>query len=114
MMTITIELDGELEEWAGQQPNITKAIKQALKNHIEHIETPFDNALAQFRKNLLAVPPGFEFEVPQIVGNECWEHLDRSSRLAFGKYIKANQETYGVVFLRTTKSRHAVYRKANG
>jgi hypothetical protein len=114
MMTITVELNGELEEWATRQPNISEAIKQILKTHIAHIQTPFDKALVQFRKNLLAVPTGFEFEVPQIVGGELWDQLDRGSRLAFGKYIKANQEACGVVFIRTTQSRHAVYRKASG
>jgi hypothetical protein len=116
MMTVNVavELDGELEEWANKQENISESIKQVLKAHIEHIQTPFDKALELFRKNLIKVPAGFEFEVPQIVGGECWEQLDRGSRLAFGKYIKANQEACGVVFIRTTQSRHAVYRKASG
>jgi hypothetical protein len=112
MIKITIELDGQLEDWANKQSDVTESIKKALKAHIERMQTPFDNAIAQFRQNLLAVPAGFEFEVPQIVG-QYWEQLDRGSRLAFGKYIKANQSAFCVVFIRTTQSRHAVYKKAN-
>jgi hypothetical protein len=113
MTEITIELDGQLKEWALKQTNIVEAIKHALKEHIERMQTPFDIAISQFRQNLLAVPEGFEFEVPQIVGTKYWEQLDRGSRLAFGKHIKANQEAFSVAFLRTTQSRHAVYKKAN-
>lgn len=111
-MNITIDLDGELREWASKQPNVSEAIKQILKTHIEHTQTPFEIALTKFRENLLSVPEDWEFEVPQIVGREFWENLDWGSRLSFGRHIRANQEAYGVVYVRQTQSRHAVYKRA--
>lgn len=112
MMMVTVDLDGELEKWARQQSNISEIVKLAIKAYMEHTQTPFEIALAEFRKNLSAVPADFEFEVPQIVGSECWKNLDWGSRLSFGRYISANQEACGVIFLRTTQSRHAVYKRA--
>lgn len=114
--TVTLELVGSVEEWARSisEEQLPSAILALLRAQLDvgTSRTPFDSAVALFHENLKSIPDAFEFEVPQVVGTAGWEQLDRSSRLALGKYIKANQAAFGVTFVRTTVSRHAVYKKA--
>lgn len=114
MKTVTIELDDQLIALvkAHGEQDLELIIKTALKEYLNRLETPFDKAVSTFRKNILSISHEMEFEVPQIVGYEQWEALDRGTRLSFGKFVKANQAVLGVSFMRKTKSRHAVYKRA--
>lgn len=57
------------------------------------------------------LPEGMEYEIPQIIGRELWDTLDRSARLSLGKYVKANSVEFGLEFLRKNPSNHAIYRR---
>ncbi len=113
-MKTTISIDDQLyaQAQANGENDIEKLVNTALREYLNRLETPFDKAVTAFRENLKRVSADLEFEVPQIVGHELWETLDRGSRLSFGKQIKANQAAFAVEYIRTTKSNHAVYRRA--
>lgn len=110
--TLTIPLNGPLKEWAKNHADPVAVATQILLASIGSVQTPFDNAKEKFRENLEKFPLDFEFEIPQVIGSEHWEKLDRGSRLAMGKFIRANTDAYGITYVRTTKSRHTVYRRA--
>jgi hypothetical protein len=114
MQRVSFVLAEDLKAWASSYPTAAKlseAINTAIRQSTSSMETPFDKAIDAFKKNLASMHPAFEFEVPQVVGDACWTVLDRSSRHAFGRHIKANQSAFGVEFVRTTSSNHAVYRR---
>lgn len=75
------------------------------------VSTPTDQAAAVLKENFLKVPENMEFEIPQLIGPEVWQTLDRSSRVTFGKQVKREAAEFGLEFVRTTVSRHAVYKK---
>lgn len=109
--TLTIELNDELQQWAATQANPAAAAAQILLANIGAVRTPFDEAKEKFRENLANVPAGFDFEIPQVIGSETWEKLERGDKLTMGKFIRANTEAFGIVYIRTTKSRHTVYQR---
>lgn len=75
-------------------------------------KTPFELAMEKLKTGVQTMPPNFEFEIPQVIGAEIWAQMDRGSKLAMGKHVKASQEAYGVKFLRTSTSNHAIYCRA--
>lgn len=77
-----------------------------------HAKTPFEVAMEKLKTGVQTMPLNFEFEIPQVIGAEIWAQLDRGSKLAMGKHVKASQDAYGVKFLRTSKSNHAIYCRA--
>lgn len=113
MQTITIKLEDDLLIWANAngKTNLEALIKTALREYMNKLATPFDAAVSAFRTNIHSIAHGMEFEVPQVVGYSQWEKLDRGTRLSFGKFVKANQEAFGVSHVRTTTSNHAVYKR---
>lgn len=84
----------------------------AAENLLKPAKTPFEVAMEKLKEGAATMPPGFEFEIPQVIGNDVWSQLDRGSKLALGKHVKASQEAYGVKFLRTSTSNHAIYSRA--
>lgn len=75
-------------------------------------KTPFEQAMEKLKAGVATMPPSFEFEIPQVIGAEIWAQLDRGSKLAMGKHVKASPEAYGMEWLRTSTSNHAIYRRA--
>jgi hypothetical protein len=75
-------------------------------------KTPFEQAMDKLKQGAALMPAGMEFEIPQVIGSDLWSQLDRGSKLALGKHVKASQEAYGVEWLRTSTSNHAIYRRA--
>lgn len=75
-------------------------------------KTPFEQAMEKLKEGVATMPPSFEFEIPQVIGAEIWAQLDRGSKLAMGKHVKASPEAYGMEWLRTSTSNHAIYRRA--
>ena len=110
--TVTLKLIGSIEEWAKDIPDekLPAEIISLLTKSLGR-RTPFDHAIELFHENLQNIPLGLEFEIPQVIGAEGWERLDRGSKLGLGKLVKGNQDAFGVQFIRTTVSRHAVYKK---
>ena len=98
-----------------QGTSITMA-KTDLQNLLDSLQswgkTPFELAMEKLKKNAVTMPSGFEFEISQVIGVDIWSQLDRGSKLALGKHVKASQDAYGVEFLRTSTSNHAIYRRA--
>lgn len=81
-----------------------------VENLIKAAEkTPFEVAMVRLKEGVPTMPANFEFEIPQVIGADVWAQLDRGSKLAMGKHVKASQEAYGVKFSHTSKSNHAVY-----
>lgn len=113
-MNIQLKLTGSLKTWAEQQPNPEQAILEILKEHVAGPNTPFDKAAGLLKEKVKALPEGFEFEIQQAIGYEDWQTLNRESRLSLGRHVRANQEAFGVVFLRKNSSNHAIYKKAPG
>lgn len=85
----------------------------AAENLLKPTKTPFEVAMEKLKEGAATMPSGFEFEIPQVIGAEVWSQLDRGSKLALGKHVKASQEAYGVKWLRTSTSNHAIYRRAD-
>lgn len=84
----------------------------AAENVLKPAKTPFEVAMEKLKQGAATMPPGFEFEIPQVVGSDIWSQLDRGSKLALGKHVKASQEAYGVKYVRTSTSNHAIYCRA--
>jgi hypothetical protein len=82
------------------------------ENLLKPQKTDFELAMEKLKEGVVTMPSNFEFEIPQIIGGELWSKLDRGSKLALGKHVKASQEAYGLRFLRTSTSRHAIYCRA--
>lgn len=76
-------------------------------------KSPFELAMEKLKIDVAKLPMGFEFEIPQVVGDDIWSQLDRGSRLALGKHVKSSYATYGMEFVKTSSSNHAVYRRAH-
>lgn len=76
-------------------------------------KTGFELAMECLKTNVATMPKGFEFEIPQVIGADVWASLDRNSKLALGKHVKASQETYGLQFLHKSVSNHAIYKRAD-
>ncbi|MDH4603741.1 MULTISPECIES: hypothetical protein [Pseudomonas] len=110
-MIISLTLTPELEVWAQKQTDAAATILALLQAHVASTDTPTDRAAAVLKENVLKVPENMEFEIPQIIGPEVWQTLDRSSRVTFGKQVKREAAEFGLEFVRTTVSRHAVYKK---
>lgn len=110
-MDVTLTLDGPLDLWAKNQSNVVEAIKEILLARIAYDQTPFDLAIERMRTNIAKLPETVEFEIPQVIGVEHWSALDRASRLALGKHVRASADAYGITFLRKSSSNHAIYRR---
>lgn len=106
-MNITLNLPMHIAAWAQAQPNAEAAILAVLEAQL----SPAYRAASQLKKNVAKLPEGMEFEIPQIIGRELWETLDRSARLSLGKQVKANSTEFGLEFLRKSPSNHAIYRR---
>lgn len=76
-------------------------------------KTGFELAMERLRANVPTMPKGFQFEIPQVIGADVWAALDRNSKLALGKHVKASQETYGLKFIDKSVSNHAIYTRAD-
>lgn len=111
-MEISLTLTGQLAQWAQEQSDPAKAIIEVLRSNVDRKVTPLDRISDLLRENLESVPSTLEFEIPQVIGFKDWDTLDRSTRLTFGKHVRANADTFGLVFVRKTTSNHAIYRKA--
>ena len=111
-MEVKLKLTEGLELWAREQADPVRSILEILKANVDRKLTPLDHVSNILRGNLESVPPTMEFEIPQLVGFKDWEMLDRTTRLTFGKHVRANAEAFGLVFIRKTASNHAIYRKA--
>lgn len=110
-MNISLTLPGDVSAWAEQQGDVTAAIIEVLQTHVATHSTPTVKAEAALREKAAMLPEDMEFEVPQILGPAIWSTLDRSSVIKFGKKVKAAPESFGLSYVRTTTSRHAVYKK---
>jgi hypothetical protein len=110
-MVISLMLTPELAAWAQKQSDVSATILALLQAHVKSTDTPADRAAAVLKANVLKLPEDMEFEIPQIIGQEVWQTLDRSSRVTFGKQVKREAADFGLEFIRTTASRHAVYKK---
>ncbi|MFM0050997.1 hypothetical protein [Caballeronia grimmiae] len=111
-MELKLNLTGGLEHWAREHADPERAILDILRANVERKLTPLDRVSDVLRANLGSVPSTMEFEIPQVVGFRDWETLDRTTRLTFGKHVRANADAFGLVFIRKTASNHAIYRKA--
>ncbi|MBX9914536.1 MAG: single-stranded DNA-binding protein [Pseudomonadaceae bacterium] len=110
-MEVTLKLSGALEVWAKAQSDAAQAIIHILSEHQAGPTTPFDIAAALLKEKVKTLPEGFEFEIQQAIGYEDWQKLGRESRLGLGRHVRANQEAFGLVFLRKNSSNHAVYQR---
>jgi len=63
-------------------------------------------------QNVKAMPLGQERKIREIIGEEPWAPLFRTTRHRFGKHVRANPERYGLVFARMA-GRIAVYKKSS-
>lgn len=71
----------------------------------------WDNVSETLKHNVAAMPLGQERKIREIIGEEPWAPLQRTTRHRFGKYVRANPERYGLVFARMA-GRIAVYKKS--
>lgn len=110
-MQLTLTLDEALAHWAAQQADAPGAVLTILRAHLGRTVTPLDRLSDLLREQLRTLPDNLEFEIPQVIGFQHWEVLDRSTRLTFGKHVRANAEAFGLAFVRKTAANHAVYRK---
>lgn len=110
-MNISLTLPNDVTAWAKQQPDATAAIIEVLQAHVAVHSTPAMKAETALREKSAMLPEDMEFEIPQILGPTIWGTLDRSSIVKFGKKVKAAPESFGLSYVRTTTSRHAVYKK---
>jgi hypothetical protein len=109
---INLELTGVLEIWAREQADPVQAIVQALSAQVFKELTPFEAAAEMLKEKVKALPMGFEFNIQQVIGHETWETLNRESRLGLGRYVRANQATFGLEFVRKNSSNHAIYKRS--
>lgn len=110
-MEVTLKLTGALEVWAKAQSDVAQTIINILSEHQAGPATPFEVAAALLKEKVKTLPEGFEFEIQQAIGYEDWQKLDRESRLGLGRHVRANQEVFGLVFVRKNSSNHAIYKK---
>ncbi|MGP5467344.1 DUF1413 domain-containing protein [Pseudomonas helleri] len=110
-MNVTLNLSGALQDWAEQQTDVEGAVLKILETHLAGPATPFEQAAALLKEKVQTMPEGFEFNIQQVIGYEDWQKLDRESRLGLGRHVRANQEVFGVVFLRKNSSNHALYKR---
>jgi hypothetical protein len=109
--TITVTIGGRAADWLRSQGDQQAAIQTVLDAYLARNKTPFEDAVDLLHKNIPALPSNFEFEIPQVIGTEAWEKLSRTTRLAFGKYVRGHAESFGLEFVRKTSANHAVYRR---
>lgn len=110
-INLEVTLPPELAAWANAQPDPEAAIVAVLEAYVGKPETELRRLGDLVRRSAPLVPTGLEVELPQVVGYAEWSKLDRSMTVRFGKAVKADPASYGLEFVRTTSSRHAVYRK---
>ena len=84
----------------------------AAQDALKPKKTDFELAMEKLKADAKNLPMDFEFEIPQVIGADLWSALDRGSKLALGKHVKASHVAYGLEFLRISTSRHAIYRRA--
>ncbi len=110
-MDISLKLPHDVSAWAKQEEDASAAIIEVLQAHVAAHSTPAMKAEVALREKAAMLPEDMEFEIPQILGPTIWSTLDRSSIVKFGKKVKAAPESFGLSYIRTTASRHAVYKK---
>ncbi|MHC8297682.1 hypothetical protein [Pseudomonas sp. LB3P58] len=110
-MNISLTLPNDVSAWAKQQADVEAAVIEVLQTHVAAHSTPAMKAEVALREKAAMLPEDMEFEIPQILGPAIWSTLDRSSIVKFGKKVKAAPESFGLSYVRTTTSRHAVYKK---
>ncbi len=108
-MRINLTIPPDLQPWAEAQTDLPSAILSALRSHATDIG--IEIAAARLRASIPSLPFGFEFEIPQAIGDETWSRLDRSTKLAFGKQVRRDASAYGLLFVRKTTANHAVYKR---
>ncbi|MCC8345406.1 single-stranded DNA-binding protein [Pseudomonas stutzeri] len=110
-LQIHLELTGALENWAREQTDPAQAILQMLSAQISKEMTPFETAAEMLKDKVVTMPIGFEFNIQQVIGHDAWQALNRESRLGLGRYVRANQGAFGLVFVRKNSSNHAIYKR---
>lgn len=110
-MNVSINLTPSIATWVKTQPDIEAAILQALEEHVSKVDSPMIRAARLLQRNVPNLPAEMEFEIPQILGREHWEVLDRSDRLALGKWVKRESADFGLVFIRKSPQNHAIYKR---
>jgi hypothetical protein len=110
-MNVSLTLSSSIAAWAAIQPDPHAAILAVLQEYVDANSTPLAHAIAALKKNASTLPENMEFEIPQIIGHDIWKTLDRSHIGKLGKQVKADPVAFGLQFVRTTTSRHAVYKK---
>lgn len=85
----------------------------AAENLLKPQKTAFELAMEKLKEGATTMPAGFEFELPQVIGTDVWSQLDRGSKLGLGKVVKADPKAYGIEWVRTSSSRHHIYRRAD-
>lgn len=110
-MNVTLTLPTSIAAWAQTQTDPNSAILSVLQAHVDANDTPLARAIAALKQNASTLPENMEFEIPQIIGHGIWKTLDRSYIGTLGKQVKADPAAFGLQFVRTTSSRHSVYKK---
>lgn len=112
----TEKLMADVQKVLGSHPlGSLEFLARAVEEYktMEAPKTSFELAMDRLKSQVPQMPKGFQFEITQIVGNDVWSQLDRSSKLALGKHVKASQETYGLKYLTKSASNHAIYTRAD-
>lgn len=73
--------------------------------------TAWDEASNKLKAGIKAMPAGKESKIRDIIGEITWKPLERTTRHRFGKYVRANLDHYGLVFVRKAGT-IAVYKKS--
>jgi hypothetical protein len=73
--------------------------------------THWDKASEALKKNASALPLGQEAKIRDIIGEDIWSPLQRTTRHRFGKHVRKNLDGYGLIFARMA-GRIAVYRRS--
>ena len=64
------------------------------------------------KKNVPNMQVGNEMQLSAIVGTEGWALLSNDERQMFGKHIKNDPESYGLIYCGFSTAQNAVYRRA--
>lgn len=71
----------------------------------------WDRASDELKKNVASMARGQERKIREIIGEEIWGPLSRTTRHRLGKHVRAHLDQYGLIFVRTSGT-IAIYRKS--
>lgn len=104
-----------VENWVlKNESNLAEAITRLIEKDCKEATTPFDIAVDRLRSSVQALQSDAEFTLKEAIGFAAWNGLAKGESLALGRYVMANQEAFGVEFLRKNSANHAVYRRMGG